>query len=313
MLPVLSQDGHVRAATRTRSPFLADDDGIDLAAFLAVAARKMGAECFDVFGDARSGSIPAEQLRQGDGQPRRPPHGGGEDDTIPAASTRSTSSDPPVATTDRSDQPIQNFKIHPARPSCLLPRPTERSTNTERQEERGTCSSGFSRLVPPRRAKQSRGLRSLYNKTLGTRPTHTFLGLLAKINGLPLGPSSAAQPRRPNKLAVLARSTAQLDVSMAASIALCHLSDGLGRRGQAAGAVQRQDSPPSPPCVSWKRFLSLSRLAVEARLSIFFTDKIAPQIGSIFEYTNQRPVFGIPADATACARSSVRRLQLNTM
>ncbi|XP_062231724.1 probable calcium-binding protein CML9 [Phragmites australis] len=45
---------------------------IDLAAFLAVAARKMGAkqseerlaECFDVFDDARSGSIPAEQLRQ---------------------------------------------------------------------------------------------------------------------------------------------------------------------------------------------------------------------------------------------------------
>lgn len=45
---------------------------IDLAAFLAVAARKAGAmatpgrlkECFDVFDDARSGSIPAEQLRQ---------------------------------------------------------------------------------------------------------------------------------------------------------------------------------------------------------------------------------------------------------
>ncbi|AQK94548.1 putative calcium-binding protein CML20 [Zea mays] len=45
---------------------------IDLAAFLAVAARKMGArqsearlaECFDVFDDACSGSIPAEQLRQ---------------------------------------------------------------------------------------------------------------------------------------------------------------------------------------------------------------------------------------------------------
>jgi calmodulin len=45
---------------------------IDLAAFLAVAARKMGArqseerlaECFDMFDDARSGSIPAEQLRQ---------------------------------------------------------------------------------------------------------------------------------------------------------------------------------------------------------------------------------------------------------
>ncbi|WVZ99026.1 hypothetical protein U9M48_044384 [Paspalum notatum var. saurae] len=45
---------------------------IDLAAFLAVAARKMGArqseqrlaECFDVFDDARTGSIPAEQLRQ---------------------------------------------------------------------------------------------------------------------------------------------------------------------------------------------------------------------------------------------------------
>ena len=44
---------------------------IDLAAFLAVAARKMGArqsearlaECFDVFDDACSGSIPAEQLR----------------------------------------------------------------------------------------------------------------------------------------------------------------------------------------------------------------------------------------------------------
>ena len=43
-----------------------------LAAFLAVAARKMGArqseaclaECFDVFDDACSGSIPAEQLRQ---------------------------------------------------------------------------------------------------------------------------------------------------------------------------------------------------------------------------------------------------------
>uniref|UniRef100_A0A804LRF4 EF-hand domain-containing protein n=1 Tax=Zea mays TaxID=4577 RepID=A0A804LRF4_MAIZE len=45
---------------------------IDLAAFLAVAARKMGArqsearlaKCFDVFDDACSGSIPAEQLRQ---------------------------------------------------------------------------------------------------------------------------------------------------------------------------------------------------------------------------------------------------------
>ncbi|CAN6327789.1 unnamed protein product [Urochloa humidicola] len=45
---------------------------VDLAAFLAVAARKAGArqsaerlaECFDVFDDARSGSIPAEQLRQ---------------------------------------------------------------------------------------------------------------------------------------------------------------------------------------------------------------------------------------------------------
>ncbi|CAN6332580.1 unnamed protein product [Urochloa humidicola] len=45
---------------------------IDLAAFLTVAARKAGArqsaerlaECFDVFDDARSGSIPAEQLRQ---------------------------------------------------------------------------------------------------------------------------------------------------------------------------------------------------------------------------------------------------------
>ncbi|KAJ1263455.1 hypothetical protein BS78_09G185900 [Paspalum vaginatum] len=45
---------------------------IDLAAFLAVAAPKMGArqseqrlaECFDVFDDARTGSIPAEQLRQ---------------------------------------------------------------------------------------------------------------------------------------------------------------------------------------------------------------------------------------------------------
>ncbi|XP_008657967.1 probable calcium-binding protein CML9 [Zea mays] len=45
---------------------------IDLAAFLAVAARKMGArqsearlaECFDVFDDACSGSIPTEQLRQ---------------------------------------------------------------------------------------------------------------------------------------------------------------------------------------------------------------------------------------------------------
>ncbi|KAG0518603.1 hypothetical protein BDA96_09G190000 [Sorghum bicolor] len=45
---------------------------IDLAAFLALAARKMGArqseerlaECFDVFDDARTGSIPAEQLRQ---------------------------------------------------------------------------------------------------------------------------------------------------------------------------------------------------------------------------------------------------------
>ena len=45
---------------------------IDLAAFLAVAARKMGAkqsearlaECFDVFDDACSGSIPAEELRQ---------------------------------------------------------------------------------------------------------------------------------------------------------------------------------------------------------------------------------------------------------
>lgn len=46
---------------------------VDLAAFLAVAARKMGAsrqseerlaECFDVFDDARTGSIPAEQLRQ---------------------------------------------------------------------------------------------------------------------------------------------------------------------------------------------------------------------------------------------------------
>nr|CAB3464869.1 unnamed protein product [Digitaria exilis] len=50
----------------------ASADAIDLAAFLAVAARKMGAgqsaerlaECFDVFDDARSGSIPAEQLRQ---------------------------------------------------------------------------------------------------------------------------------------------------------------------------------------------------------------------------------------------------------
>jgi Ca2+-binding EF-hand superfamily protein len=47
-------------------------DDIDLAAFLAMAARKMGArqsearlaECFDVFDDACSGSIPAEQLRQ---------------------------------------------------------------------------------------------------------------------------------------------------------------------------------------------------------------------------------------------------------
>ncbi|CAL4901398.1 unnamed protein product [Urochloa decumbens] len=45
---------------------------VDLAAFLAVAARKAGArqsaerlaECFDVFDDARTGSIPAEQLRQ---------------------------------------------------------------------------------------------------------------------------------------------------------------------------------------------------------------------------------------------------------
>ncbi|TVU19919.1 hypothetical protein EJB05_36101 [Eragrostis curvula] len=48
---------------------------IDFAAFQAVAARKMAgaggrqsearlAECFDVFDDARSGSIPAEQLRQ---------------------------------------------------------------------------------------------------------------------------------------------------------------------------------------------------------------------------------------------------------
>ncbi|KAL6619021.1 hypothetical protein ACP70R_034160 [Stipagrostis hirtigluma subsp. patula] len=46
---------------------------IDFAAFLAVAARKMSggrqseerlAECFDVFDDERSGSIPAEQLRQ---------------------------------------------------------------------------------------------------------------------------------------------------------------------------------------------------------------------------------------------------------
>nr|CAB3461119.1 unnamed protein product [Digitaria exilis] len=53
-------------------PAGADDAGIDLAAFLAVAARKMGAgqsaerlaECFDVFDDARSGFIPAEQLRQ---------------------------------------------------------------------------------------------------------------------------------------------------------------------------------------------------------------------------------------------------------
>jgi hypothetical protein len=45
---------------------------LHLAAFLAVAARKMGsrqsearlAKCFDVFDDACSGSIPAEQLRQ---------------------------------------------------------------------------------------------------------------------------------------------------------------------------------------------------------------------------------------------------------
>lgn len=45
---------------------------IDFATFLAVAARKMGAgvsekalaDCFDVFDDARSGVIPAEQLRQ---------------------------------------------------------------------------------------------------------------------------------------------------------------------------------------------------------------------------------------------------------
>ncbi|CAN6327790.1 unnamed protein product [Urochloa humidicola] len=44
---------------------------VDLAAFLAVAARKVGgrqsaerlAECFDVFDDARTGSIPAKQLR----------------------------------------------------------------------------------------------------------------------------------------------------------------------------------------------------------------------------------------------------------
>uniref|UniRef100_A0A0E0L453 EF-hand domain-containing protein n=1 Tax=Oryza punctata TaxID=4537 RepID=A0A0E0L453_ORYPU len=58
--------------------FLADAGGgggggdIDFAAFLSVAARKMGcgvtekelAACFDVFDDARSGVIPAEQLRQ---------------------------------------------------------------------------------------------------------------------------------------------------------------------------------------------------------------------------------------------------------
>lgn len=45
---------------------------IDFVAFLSVAARKMGrgatekelAACLDVFDDARSGVIPAEQLRQ---------------------------------------------------------------------------------------------------------------------------------------------------------------------------------------------------------------------------------------------------------
>ncbi|KAK3138419.1 hypothetical protein QOZ80_5AG0368750 [Eleusine coracana subsp. coracana] len=52
----------------------ASGGAIEFPAFLSVAARKMAsdgkqtaerlAECFDVFDDGRSGSIPAEQLRQ---------------------------------------------------------------------------------------------------------------------------------------------------------------------------------------------------------------------------------------------------------
>nr|CAB3463920.1 unnamed protein product [Digitaria exilis] len=160
-----------------------DDDGIDLAAFLAVAARKMGAECFDVFGDARTVCSRAQQAR---------------------SSARSGR-----LLTDHVPAPLLAIRLH-----CSA---------------RRLHGRGSGRLHPPVPRPRSRP-HPIYRSLLGV---------------------------------------------------------------QKQTVSQGQDSPPSPPCVSWKRFLSLSRLAVEAWLSIFFTDKIAPQIGSIFEYTNQRPVFGI--------------------
>ncbi|KAF8719410.1 hypothetical protein HU200_024123 [Digitaria exilis] len=56
----------------------------------------------------------------------------------------------------------------------------------------------------------------------------------------------------------------------------------------AIAAVRFLETPPFPLSL-----LAMRSLLIEAWLGIFFTDKIAPQIGSIFEYTNQRPVFGI--------------------
>ena len=48
--------------------------------------------------------------------------------------------------------------------------------------KRGTCrGSAFARLVPPRPAKQHRGVSSLYNQTRGCISKHIFLGLLIKI------------------------------------------------------------------------------------------------------------------------------------